>query len=75
MLQISEDASTLQTLTFNKFLVLHVFLILIFQCITQNYMLAKLARIFMLCVVPEKIVCVYLFFVLLWTFVESDTNK
>ena len=54
---------------------LHVFLILIFQYITQNYILAKLARMFMLCVVPDKFVCVFLFFVLLWTFVESDTNN
>ena len=30
---------------------------------------------FMLYVVPDKFVCVFLFFVLLWTFVESDTNK
>ena len=51
------------------------FLILIFQYITQNYILAKLARMFMLCVVPDKFVCVFLFFALLWTFVESDTNK
>ena len=55
------------------------FLILIFQHITQNYILAKLARMFMLCVVPDKVpdkfVCVFLFFVLLWTFVESDTNN
>ena len=57
-----QDASTLQTLTFNKALALHVFLILIFQYITQNYILAKLARMFMLCVVPDKFVCVFLFF-------------
>ena len=30
---------------------------------------------FKLCVVPDKFVCVFLFFLLLWTFVESDTNN
>ena len=35
---------------------LHVFLILIFLYITQNYILAKLPRMFMLCVVPDKFV-------------------
>ena len=66
---------TLQTLTFYKFLASRVFLIMIFQYIIQNYILAGLARTLMVCVVPEKFVCVFLFFVLLWTFVEFDTNK
>ena len=52
-----------------------LFFILIFQYITQNYILAKLALMFMLCVVHDKFVCVFLFFALLWTFVESGTNN
>ena len=39
--------STLQTLTFYKVLAQHVFLILIFQYIAQNYILAELARMFL----------------------------
>ena len=58
-----------------KLLAQHVFLILIFQYITQNYILAELARMFMLCVVYDKFVCVFLFFVFLRTFFEADTNK
>ena len=34
--------------------------------------LCKLARLFMLCAVPDQFVCVFLFFMLLWTVVESD---
>ena len=40
----------------------------------SKLLLAKLARMFMLCVVPDKFVCLFLFFALLWTFVESYTN-
>ena len=57
------------------FLAQHVFLILIFRYITQNYILAELALMFLLCVVPDKFVCVFLFFVLLWGFIEFDTQK
>ena len=48
-----------------KFLAQHVFLILIFQSITQNYILAELARMFMLgavlCLI-NVFVCVFVFF-------------
>ena len=67
--------ASFESITFYQFLAPHVSLILIFQYITQNYILAELTHMFMLCVVHDKFVSVFLFFVLLWTFVESDTNK